>query len=74
MINVRVFTNRPIPAALDLVRSVVASSATPLKTREIYDLAIDQGSNVKVKHILRANKLGSTPMPPHPTHPIRSMR
>ncbi|KAJ3547232.1 hypothetical protein NM688_g5423 [Phlebia brevispora] len=74
-VNVRAFVHRALPEALDIVRSVVSAHPAPLRTKELYSLALKQPVEGKVQHILRPELVDpkDTPLPPHAEHPIRSM-
>ena len=74
--SVRVFLYKAAPEALNLIRSIVSSHPTPLKTQDLYNLALKQPVDGTVNHILRPDKADPKdgPLPPHPNHPIRSLR
>lgn len=74
--SVRVFLHEAAPEALNLIRSIVSSHPTPLKTQDLYNLALKQPVDGTVNHILRPDKADPKdgPLPPHPNHPIRSLR
>ena len=73
---VRLFQNGAVPSALELVRAVVTANPGPLKTKDIYRLAMEQPLHGTEDHVLRPDLLEKTagPLPPHPKHPIRSLR
>lgn len=73
--SVRAFEQRALPEALELIRSIVSSSPRPLKIQEIYQLATQQRTKDTVQHVLRPDYVpAGTPLPPHPEHPIRSLK
>jgi hypothetical protein len=59
----------PTKQALDVVRHILTASKQPLSTKEIFNLAVQAPVPVvkSYRHI-------SGPEPPHPEHPIRSIR
>jgi hypothetical protein len=77
-----------LPSARELVRSIVVSSATPLSTKDIYNLALKQTaiqpvSNESPEHnvpkkehptIVRGITRQPSTRPPHPEHPVRSLQ
>ncbi|KAG1871388.1 hypothetical protein F4604DRAFT_1769337 [Suillus subluteus] len=77
-----------LPSARELVRSIVASSTTPLSTKDIYNLALKQTAiqivsdkspehNVPKKEhptIVRGITRQPSTRPPHPEHPVRSLQ
>ncbi|KAI0044785.1 hypothetical protein FA95DRAFT_1574238 [Auriscalpium vulgare] len=68
------FPRYPTAQALDIVRTIIKSSATPLSTQDIFKLAITQvPAGAPATATKKAIPLDSQD-PPYPDHPIRSVR
>lgn len=66
--------------AMRIVRNVIYSNPKPLTIQEVYAQALQVSSTVPVKHPVKDAQVRGArtqlegPPPPHPEHPIRSMR
>lgn len=70
-----------IPEAREIVRTVMKSRGSPLSTKEIFELAVQQEPQTRIQppefkpmFDKRGRAKPLVPAPPHPTHPVRSVK
>lgn len=74
------WSNNATAEALRIVREIISSHPKPLTAQEVYKLALEVPSTVTGKNPIKHIESGGAPielegpLPPHPEHPIRSMR